>query len=566
VTRFGIATSAANALTLSGIDRDVAITPDGLRIVYGGNNQLLVRPLEQLEPTVLTSFGSPSGVGNPRSIFISPDGQWVGFFTGPAMQKVAISGGPAVRITATDGQPRGATWGPDGTVIFATFEPGTGLQRVSDGGGEPTVLTRPDRGRGERDHWWPEFLPGGEAVLFTIKSDADGIDQVAVLDLRTGTSKVLIRGGSNARYVATGHLVYGVTGTLRAVAFDLGRLEVVSTPAPVLEGVVTTAMGAANAMVAANGSLVYVAGRAVGASPRTVVSVDRQGRALPLPGLPPDSYRDVRVSPDGARLALATTTDVWIYDAARATRNRLTTNPAQNRSPLWTPDGQRLIFTSTRAGHPELFWRPADGTGRDERLFARSKEFLDVLASGWSPDGQQLLFSEVSPSGQSAISQMAIERPSEGALLLNKEFSASFPAVSPDGHWMAYMSNVSGRAEIYVERYPQLGSRQLISTDGGHRPLWSRDGRELYFHSLDGRHMLVVPMQPGSTLKAGRPQVLFEAAMSIRGVGVRPYDIAPDGRFFIIRDVQTEGGGGTPSNIIVVLNWLEELKRLVPTR
>ena len=567
VTRFGMTTSGANALTPSG-DRDVAITPDGSRIVYGGNNQLLVRALDQLEPTVLTSFGGPSGVGNPRGIFISPDGQWVGFFTGPAMQKVPITGGPAVRMTATDGQPRGATWGPDATVIFATFEPETGLQRVSAAGGEPTVLTRPDRTRGERDHWWPEFLPGGEAVLFTINSGAGGIEnhEIAVLDLRTGKSKVLIRGGSHARYVATGHLIYGVTGTLRAVAFDLGRLEVISTPAPVLEGVVTTAMGAVNAMVAANGSLVYVPGRAAGASQRTVVSVDRQGRASPLPGLPPDSYRDVRVSPDGARLALATPTDVWTYDAVRATRSRLTTNPSQNRSPLWTPDGQRIIFTSTRAGHPELFWRPADGTGRDERLFTRSKEFLDVLASGWSADGRQLLFSEVSPSGQSAISQMAIERPSEGAVLLNKEFSASFPAISPDGRWMAYMSNVSGRAEIYVERYPQLGSRQLISTDGGHRPLWSRDGRELYFHSLDGRHMVAVPMQPGSTLKARRPQVLFEAAMSIQGVGVRPYDVAPDGRFFIIRDVQTESGGGTPSNIIVVLNWLEELKRLVPTR
>ena len=567
VTRFVIPTSESSALTLSGIDSDVTITPDGSRIVYGGNNQLLVRALDQLEPTVLTSFGGPSGFGNPRGIFISPDGQWVGFFTGPAMQKVAMSGGPAVRITATDGQPRGATWGPDGTVIFATFEPGTGLQRVSNAGGEPTVLTRPDRKRGERDHWWPEFLPGGEAVLFTITSGGGGIEntEIAVLDLRTGISKVLIRGGSHAQYVATGHLVYGVTGMLRAVPFDLGRLEIASTPAPVLEGVATTAIGAANARVAANGSLVYVPGGAGAGSQRTVVSIDRQGRASPLPGLPPASYRDVRVSPDGGRLAVATSTDVWTYDAVRATRSRLTNNPAQNRSPLWTPDGQRIIFTSTRAGHPELFWRPADGTGRDERLFARSREFNDVLASGWSADGRQLLFSEVSPSGQSAISQMAIERPSEGAVLLNKEFSASFPAVSPDGHWIAYMSNVSGRAEIFVERYPELGSRLPISTDGGHRPLWSRDGRELYFHSLDGRQMLAVPMQPGSTLKAGRPQVLFEAAMSIQGVGVRPYDVAPDGRFLIIRSVQTESGGGTPSNIIVVLNWLEELKRLVAT-
>lgn len=566
VTRFVITTSEPNALTLSGIDRDVAITPDGSRIVYGGDNQLLVRGLEQLEPAVLTGFGGPSGFGAPRSIFISPDGQWVGFFTGPAMQKVPITGGPAVRITATDGQPRGATWGPDGTVIFATFEPGTGLQRVPAAGGEPTVLTRPDRKRGERDHWWPEFLPGGAAVLFTIASGAGGIEhpEIAVLDLRTGTSKVLIRGGSHAQYVATGHLLYGVTGTLHAAAFDLGRLEVTSTPAPVLQGVMTSAIGAANAAVAANGSLVYLPGRAGGTNQRTVVSLDRQGRGSPLPGLPLDSYRDVRVSPDGARLALATTTDVWIYDAVRATRSRLTTNPAQNRSPLWTPDGQRIIFTSTRAGHAELFWRPADGTGRDERLFARSTESLDVLASAWSADGKQLLFSEVSPSGQSAISQLAIERPSEAAVL-NKEFSASFPAVSPDGRWMAYMSNVSGRAEIFVERYPQLGNRQLISTDGGTRPLWSHDGGELFFHSLDGGQMLAVPIQPRSTLKAGRPKVLFEAAMSVRGVGVRPYDVAPDGRFFIIRNVQPESAGSTSPNMIVVLNWLEELKRLAPT-
>ena len=195
----------------------------------------------------------------------------------------------------------------------------------------PPSLTKPDRERGEGDHLWPEFLPGGEAVLFTITPANGGIEnaQIAVLDLQTGTSKVLIRGGSHAHYVPTGHLVYGVAGTLRAVAFDLGRLEVVGTPAPVLEGVVTTAKGAADVAVAANGSLVYVPGGAGGGGQQTVVSVDRQGRASPLPGLPPDSYRDVRVSPDGARLALATQDDVWIYDVARATLSRLTTDPAR---------------------------------------------------------------------------------------------------------------------------------------------------------------------------------------------------------------------------------------------
>jgi serine/threonine-protein kinase len=384
VVRTTVTTSGSTALTLSAADRDLAITPDGSRIVYPGSNQLLVRALDQLEPAVLSGgLGPPP----PRGAFVSPDGQWVGFFDffdrNTTMKKVAITGGPSVTVCVIDGASRGATWGGDGTVIFATLASETGLQRVSAAGGEPAVLTKPDRERGERDHFWPRFLPGGEAVLFTIIPANGGIEsaQIAVLDLRTGTSKVLIRGGSDAHYVPTGHLVYGVTGTVHAVAFDLERLEVVGTPAPVLHGVVTTDHGAVDVAVAANGSLVYVPG---GAGDRqTVVSVDRQGRSSPLPGLPPDRYLDVRVSPDGARLAVATDTDMWTYDFARATPSRLTSEPARDaRAPLWTPDGRRIIFTSTRAGYPELFWRQADGTGSDEPLLARAKDLIDLRAVG----------------------------------------------------------------------------------------------------------------------------------------------------------------------------------------
>ncbi len=187
--------------------------------------------------------------------------------------------------------------------------------------------------------------------------------------------------------------------------------------------------------------------------------------------------------------------------------------PRSGRSPLWTPDGQRIVFTSNRAGYPELFWRPADGTGSDERLLARAKDLLDLRGNGWSADGRQLLFTEVLPSIQCAIGQVAIERPSDVNVLVKSEFCNAVAAVSPDGRWMAYRSNVSGRDEIYVERYPELGNRQQISTGGGRIPLWSRDGRELFFGSLDGRQMLAVPVQSGTTLVAGRPQVLFEFAM-----------------------------------------------------
>ncbi len=362
-------------MTLSGQDRDVAITPDGSRVVYRGNNQLLVRALNQIEPTVLT------GLGEPQGVFTSPDGQWVGFFDGVfLLKKVAVTGGPSVTVCAIEGVPRGATWSEDGTIVFATNAPTIGLQRVSAAGGEPTVLTKPDTERGEGDHFWPEFLPGGQAVLFTILPADRTVENasVAVMDLRTGTSKVLIRGGSHARYVPTGHLVYGATGALRAVAFDLGRLEVVGTPRPVLDGVMTTYQGGVDVAVSANGSLVYVPGSPGGGGQQTVVSVDREGRASPLPGVPLDSWREVRVSPDGARLALATQGDVWTYDLVRATLTRLTTDPARDGKPLWTPDGQRIIFTSIRAGYPELFWRPSDGTGSDERLLAGARDLLDL--------------------------------------------------------------------------------------------------------------------------------------------------------------------------------------------
>jgi Tol biopolymer transport system component len=299
---------------------------------------------------------------------------------------------------------------------------------------------------------------------------------------------------------------------------------------------------------------------------QTVVSVNREGRASPLPGLPPDAYRDVRVSPDGTQLALANQTDVWRYDVVRATQSRLTTDRAPDTRPLWTPDGQRIVFTSTRAGYFEMFWRRADGTGSDERLLTRATDLADLRGTGWSADGKQLLFTEMLPSVRCAIGQMAIAQPFNVQVLVKDERCPDWATVSPNGSWMAYESNVSGRQEIYLERYPDRGNRQRISTGGGTRPLWSRNGRELFFASLDGRQMFALAVPPGTTLGVGRPEVLFEFAMLVPTGGTWPYDIAPDGRFLIIRSNQTDAGSGTASNLIVVLNWTEELKRPVPTR
>jgi len=563
VVRTTVGTIDAAALAIQGADRDLAITPDGSRIVYRGVGGLFVRPSNQLDPIAL------SGLGLSRGPFVSPDGQWIGFFDAAgALKKVAMAGGPPITIAVGRGGSRGATWGDDGSIIFATNLPDTGLLRVSSAGGDPVVLTKPRSDRGELDHLWPEFLPGAKAVLFTIISPNGGIDyaQIAVLDLRTDTYKVLIRGGTHAQYSRSGHLIYGVAGTLRAVPFDLKRLEIVGTPVPVLQGVLTASTGAVDAVLAANGSLVYVPGAATGGGRQTVVAIDRQGRSSAVPGIPLDTYRDLRVSPEGKRLALATQDDIWIHDLVRGTLTRLTTHPAADTRPLWSPDGNRVVFTSARAGYPELFWRAADGSGGEERLLTRGKEFGDLRANGWSSDGAHLLFGEVTPGViRCAIGQIAVGEKSDAKVLIGNEFCNDFSAISPDGHWIAYHSNLSGRYEVYIERYPELGSRQQISTGGGWRPVWAHDGSELYFATPENAQLFSVSMRSGQTMTAGRPQVLFDLTTLPPGQGNRPYDVAPDGRFFVIRPANAVSSAGSPSNMVLVQNWFEELKRLAPT-
>ena len=344
VTRTTITASGAAALTITGIDRDLALSPDGTHVVYVGNGgtQLFVRALDALEPVAIVSGG------DVRGPFVSPDGQWVGFFENvTTLRKVAITGGPPITLARLGAIPRGATWAPDDTIIFATSDPATGLQRVSAAGGTPEVLTRPDYAQGEANHLWPEILPGGRAVLFTIMSQTGGLEtaQVAVHDLRTGIHKALLRGGSHGRYVASGlaspklvegglastkpgevgHLVYVAAGTLRAMAFDPNRLETHGTSVPVLPRLATTSFGAGDFAVAADGTLVYVdAPGSLAANARTLVWVDRTGKEEPV-AAPPRVYQHPRLSPDGTRVALTSNdqeNDLWIWDLARDRRER----------------------------------------------------------------------------------------------------------------------------------------------------------------------------------------------------------------------------------------------------
>ena len=389
--------TADEAAPYTGSDRNVAITPDGTRVVYvgGGGNRLYVRPLDALEPTVLVSG---RGLRGP---FISPDGEWIGYFDGDQkMMKVAITGGPPIQIIPRiDGtNSRGATWGRDDTIVFATSLTATGLQRVSASGGPVTVVSRPDRTRGDGDHLSPHLLPDGRAVLLTLTSQATpDASTIAILDFGTGTIKELVRGGADARYLASGHLVYSAGGTLRAVPFDRQTMTVVGAPVPVLDRLATSgARTAGSFAVSDEGTLVYVdaPGGPQELSPRTLVWLDRSGKEETIPA-PPHQYRNPRISPDGTRIAVAADDqqrDIWIWDVRRAVLTPLTMDPNVDTFPEWTRDGKRIVFASGRDTNINLWWQSADGVGAPERLL---KSANIQIPTAITPDGHDVIFHEV---------------------------------------------------------------------------------------------------------------------------------------------------------------------------
>ena len=559
VVRFAV-TPPALTITSSTVD---AISPDGSHIVNGTGPQdggLVVRALDQLEATRYQDLGPAS------SPFMSPDSASIGFASsasgdrlpsassGGVLQRVSVSGGPAVTICPLPGGPAGvgASWGSDDTIIFGTGQP-SGLWRVSAGGGEPQLLTTPDTELGDVNHNWPDILPGGRAVLFTvIPAGLVENAQIAVLDLETRAHTVLISGGSHPRYSPSGHIVYGAGGTLRAVGFDLDRLEVTSNAFPVLDGVSTKSTGAANFGLSREGTLVYVP--STSDTQRSLVWVDREE---PL-ALDPGAHNRVRVSPDGSRVAVEVsgpdTQDVWVSSVTRGNLSLLTPGVSREEHPLWTPDGDRVVFRSNREGSRGLFWKAADGRGAVEPLLI--DERTDALSPhDWSPDRRELIFSYVVPNTGRDIGVLAMEGERSWRPLLDSAANEGDVVVSPNGRWLAYASDETGQSEVYVERFPDLGNREQVSTDGGRGPVWSRDGSELFYLDLSGSRMLVLPLDSEPSLTPGTPAVAFEGAY--RQAGTRTYDLAPDGRFVMI----TLGAG----SIVVVENWLDELRRLVPT-
>jgi Tol biopolymer transport system component len=543
---------------LAGLENGSAVTlsPDGTELVYvarqGGPQQLYLRAMNGLEAKPIPD--TQAGV----SPFFSPDGQWLGFFVGGKMKKILVSGGAAVTLGDAP-QPLGASWSSQGMVGFAP-RPDGALQQVPDSGGTLQPLTRAEKG--ENSHRWPDFLPGGSAVLFAASPNPNSWNnaQIVVQPVGTGERRNLVQGGTNPHYAPSGHLVYSQGGSLMAVPFDAQRLAVTGSAVPLVEGVRQSAFsGATQYSISTTGSLVYVPGGVQSAQSR-LVWVNRNGAEQAL-AAPAHSYLGPRLSPDGRRIAMAIQeqeTQIWQYDLSRDTLTRLTFEGNNNLVPTWTPDGKRIVFLSNKDGAQNLYWRLADGSGGLERL--TTSEYAEIPHS-WSPDGQLLAYVEVNPITGYDLWVLRIgDRKAQA--FLRTPFNESVPRFSPDGRWLAYISNESGRNEIYVQPYPGPGGKWQISTDGGTEPVWNRNGRELFYRSGDKMMAVDITTQPG--FAAGKPRMLFEGRYEPAPITSPNYDVSPDGQRFLMHKPR-DSAEAAPTQINVVLNWFEELKQKVPT-
>jgi serine/threonine-protein kinase len=494
----------------------------------------------------------------------SPDGEWVGFIDANdgKLKKVRLRGGVPVSLCEDPGAFRGLSWGEDGRIYLGHGF--GGLQAVSENGGTPEILTTPDRDRNEKTHRFPHVLPGGRGLLFTLATAGiASYDEasIALLDLQTGKHRVLLEGGSQPSYVATGHILYGRRGSLEAVPFDLESMQVTGPPFVVADGVVTShGWGSVHYTVSHGGTLAYVPG-----DPErfqlAIYWLDRNGNLKAVP-LPLREYEKAVVSPDGQRLAisiLGANASIWIYEIERQTMTRLTTE-WDNTGPIWMRRGNHVTFSSNRTGTMG-FWRiAADGSSRPETLYAR-----DGITGSWSVDDRLFTFSSSSPATASDIWILSADEELGAEPVLQTGFQETSPAFSPDGRWLAYTSDATGQPQVYVQRYPIAGRKWQISADGGDAPLWSPDGRELYYQK--GRRLMVVSVTTEPDFAPGKERELLLPEFSL----LLSWDMAPDGkRFVIVGRVAEELKSATPSvageaasvpEIRVVVDWFEELRR-----
>jgi serine/threonine-protein kinase len=536
---------------LAALDQPVvALSSDGSHLAYVAT---LRGQIQQLFLRAMDSLGAQPVPGTEGAVapFFSPDGQWLGFFQGGALKKVSVSGGAAVTLRGI-GDPRGGSWGSQGMIIFAPGSAST-LYQISDEGADTRPLTQFQNGDGT--HRWPEVLPGGKAVAFVAGTNMSNA-RIVVRAFQSGAQRDFGQGGTYPRYMPSGHLIYAQGTTLMAVPFDPERLETKGPAVPMVEGVAVSSSGAAQYSISSTGSLLYVSGGTTLVQ-RKLAWVNRNGKEEVL-AAPAQAYGYPRLSPDGRRVAVETENQIWIYDLSRDTLTRFTFEGSPNQSPVWTPDGKHIAFYSSKGGPSNVWWQLADGSGGLEQL---GTGLYPQIPRSWSPDGQLLAFHENNPITKKDIWVLRLSD-HKAEPFLRTPFSEGGPVFSPDGHWLAYISDESGRQEIFVQPYPGPGGKWQISTEGGNEPAWSRNGRELFFRS--GSKMMAVEVTTQPTFSAGKPKVLFEGQYLAVTPGLTgtAFDVSPDGqRFLMVKETER---ATTNAQINVVLNWSEELKRRVP--
>jgi Tol biopolymer transport system component len=528
----------------------LALSPDGKTLVYAGS-KLFVRRLDRDE---IRPIPGTDGASDP---FISPDGLEVAFFAEKKLKKVSLAGGSPMSLCEAP-LPHGGSWGTDGTIVF-TPSGISGLWRIAASGGEPRRVTTPENAEA---HHFPQILPDGEHVLFNVWG-RNWISNAAVVSLRTGEKQILVEDAAYPRYLPTGHLVFSRPGSLFAVPFSLKRLETSSPPVPLLDDLVTNSnfKRCAEYAFSLEGTLVYVPTRQL---QRTLVWVDRKGAAERVP-LPPAGYEEVALSPDEGRLAAIAverreTMTLLFGDFVRGTLSRSTAE-GTFQALAWTPDGKRVAvgFGPESRKQYGVYWQSADGSTPPERL--TNNTGAQEFPNSFSPDGSLLLvhahgFKDTS-SANTGWDIFVLPLSGERTLrpFLQTKFGEFFAQFSPDGRWVAYHSDESGRIEVFVRPYPGPGPKWQVSTEGGQDVRWTRSGRELCYRQAD--KMMAVDVETKPTFRAGRPRTLFEGRYLNHGF--KRYDVAADGsRFLMIKEDPAESG---PAHVNVVLNWFEEVKR-----
>jgi len=538
---------------------DEILSPDGTRLVYVSQGRLFTRRLDQPNATEL------AGTPRANAPFFSPDGQWVAFFSSGKLQKISVEGGSAITLcNATNA--RGGSWGEDGNILAALNING-GLSRIPSAGGPPTLVT--DLQSGEATHRWPQILLGGKAVLFTASQSPTAFDaaDIDVMSLADHRRKTLVRGGTFGRYLPSGHLVYVNRGTLFAVPFDLDRLEVRGTPAPVLDQIgYNAAQGSAQLDISQTGTLIYRSGGA-GGGLLTVAWLDGAGKTQPLLEKP-GAYGRPSMSPDGQRLALevmdGSGTDIWLYDWQRDTMTRLTFN-GNASTPLWNPDGRYIAFLATGEG---MSVTRSDGSGKPQPL-TQSKNFQ--VPWSFTPDGKRLAFYEQDSKTSFDLWTVPLESDSAGLragkpeVFLQTPADERTPSFSPDGRWLAYVSDESGTFQVYVRAFPDKGGKWQISNSGGWLPMWSRNGHELFFETLDNHIMVVAYAEKGDSFEADKPRVWSEKQLGGLTLTSRNVDLAPDGkRIVALMPVETAEAQKAQNHVIFLENFFDEVRRKVP--